>query len=275
MLRDPGVHVTPEDFGAGIGKAIEQFATAAGRVASDFATMRREAEDDTAAMTGLSEARVRFTRVARSMEPQATTTEGLTGNLGKALSGETDAILRDLRQVRGLRPSKGGEAAIRRRLGLLASRMVVRGAMFEQRERLAQLGRDVDLSVAEAALAAFDSPADFLAIIAETEASLTKFTNKLPPDILAAKVAAARGMIAANAAAGLTELDPALALQGLKEGVFDDDLPAAERTTCQRRRGRGCAPAPRRPSATGGPWRLGNPARRRPVRAVPYPDNKG
>ncbi len=24
-----------------------------------------------------------------------------------------------------------------------------------------------------------------------------------------------------------------------------------------------------------GPWRLGNPARRRPVRAAPYPDNKG
>ena len=133
VLRDPGLHATPADFGAGIGMAIEQFGAAASRVASDFAEMRREAEDDTAAMAGLSEARVRFTRVAESMKTQATTAEGLTGNLGKALSGETDAILRDLRQVRGLRPSKEGEAAIRRRLGVLASRIVVRGAMSEHR----------------------------------------------------------------------------------------------------------------------------------------------
>ena len=78
--------------------------------------------------------------------------------------------------------------------------MVARGARFENGARLAQLGRDVDLSVAEAALAAFDSPADFPAIMGETEASLARFKDKLPPDILAAK-AAARGMIAANAAA--------------------------------------------------------------------------
>ena len=59
--------------------------------------------------------------------------------------------------------------------------MVARGAMFEQTERLAQLARDVDLSVAEAALAAFESPADFSAIMGETEASLARFKDKLPP----------------------------------------------------------------------------------------------
>ncbi|MFQ5765968.1 MAG: hypothetical protein ACE5GT_13690, partial [Rhodospirillales bacterium] len=205
VLRDPGLHATPEDFGAGIGAAVADFGAAAGRVASDFATIRREAEDDTAAAAGLSEARVRFTRVARSVNPQATTAGDFTGNLDRALGAETDAILRDLRQVRGLRPSKQGEAAIRGRLGVLASRMVARGAMFEQRERLAQLGRDVDASVGNAAMAAFDAPADLFAIIAETEASLAKFTNKLPPDALAAKVTAAREMIAGNAVAGLIE----------------------------------------------------------------------
>ncbi len=244
VLRDPGLHATPEDFGAGIGKAVEQFGAAASRVASDFAEMRREAEDDTAAMAGLSEARVRFTRLAESMKPQATTTEGLTGNLGKALSGETDAILRDLRQVRGLRPSKEGEAAIRRRLGVLASRMVVRGAMSEHRIRLAKLGHEVDASVANAAMAAFNSPADFPAIIAETEAKLARFKDKLPPDILAAKAAAARETIAQNTVAGLIELDPALAIRGLKEGVFDDDLPAADRKSL---RARAKAAQPRRP----------------------------
>ncbi len=108
VLRDPGLHATPEDFGAGVGDALADFAAGAGRVASDFAEMRREAEDDTAAAAGLSEARVRFTRVAESMKTQAMTTEGLTGNLGTVLGKETDAILRDLREVRGLRPSKGG-----------------------------------------------------------------------------------------------------------------------------------------------------------------------
>ncbi|MCH7694330.1 MAG: hypothetical protein IID50_12885, partial [Proteobacteria bacterium] len=198
-------------------------------MASDFAEMRREAEDDTAGIAGLAHARVRFTTVAQSMEAQATSAEGFTDNLGAALTDETEAILHDLREVRGLRPSERGEAAIRRQLGLLASRMVARGARFENGARLAQLGRDVDLSVAEAGMAAFDSPADFLAIMGKTEASLARFKDKLPPDILAAKVAAARGMIAANAAAGLIELDPALARQELKAGLFDDDLPAAER----------------------------------------------
>ncbi len=37
VLRDPGLHATPADFGAGIGKAIEQFGAAPSRVASDFA----------------------------------------------------------------------------------------------------------------------------------------------------------------------------------------------------------------------------------------------
>ena len=193
VLRDPGVHGTPVDFGAGIGVAVADFGKAASRVASDFAEMRREAEDDTAGIAGLADARLRFTRVAQEMEAQANKADGFTANLGPALAAETDAILRDLRGVRGLRPSERGEAAIRRRLRLLASRMVARGAMFEQRARLSQLGRAVDASVAEAGLAAFDAPADFLAIMAETEATLGTFKDKLPPDILAAKVAAARG----------------------------------------------------------------------------------
>ncbi|MEE8222954.1 MAG: hypothetical protein V3S59_01520, partial [Alphaproteobacteria bacterium] len=182
VLRDPGLHATPADFGAGVGRGLADFGAAAGRVAADFATMRREAEDDTAATAGLSEARVRFTKVAQGLRAQATTAEGFTGILDQTLADEENAIVHDLREVRGLRPSKGGEAAIRRQLGLLRSRMVARGAMFEHGARLAQLGRDVDASVAEAGMAAFDAPADFLAITAETEASLVKFKNKLPPD---------------------------------------------------------------------------------------------
>ncbi len=42
-------------------------------------------------------------------------------------------------------------------------------------------------------------------------------------------------MIAANAAAGLIELDPALALQELEAGLFDDDLPAADRKRLRAR----------------------------------------
>ena len=59
VLRDPGVHATPDDFGAGVGAALADFADAAGRVASDFATMRREAEDDTAAEIGRASCRER------------------------------------------------------------------------------------------------------------------------------------------------------------------------------------------------------------------------
>ncbi len=113
-----------------------------------------------------------------------------------------------------------GAAATRRQLGLLASRMVARGAMFKQRARLSQLGHAVDFSVGDVAMAAFNRPADFPAIIEEMEASLNRFENK-PPDILAAKVAAARTTIGENAVAGLIKKDPATALAALEGGAFD------------------------------------------------------
>ena len=228
-LRDPGLHATPEDFGAGIARAVEDLGMKAAGIALAFDEKRRQAEDDTAGIAGLADARMRFNKVARSMEAQADKADGFTANLGPALAAETDAILRDLRDVRGLRHSQRAEDAIRTQLHMLASRMVTRGAKFEHGARLSQLGIEVDAAVRNLALAAFNSPGDWPAIMEETEARLARFKDKLPPDILAAKVAAARGMIAANAAAGLIELDPALARQELKAGLFDDDLPAAER----------------------------------------------
>ncbi len=50
-------------------------------------------------------------------------------------------------------------------------------------------------------------------------------------------MAAAKETIAQNEVAGLIELDPALAIRGLKEGVFDDDLPAADRKRLRARAG--------------------------------------
>ncbi len=50
-------------------------------------------------------------------------------------------------------------------------------------------------------------------------------------------MAAAKETIAQNEVAGLIELDPALAIRGLKEGVFDDDLPAADRKSLRARAG--------------------------------------
>ena len=228
-LRDPGLHATPEDFGAGIARAVEDLGMKAAGIALAFDEKRRQAEDDTAGIAGLADARMRFNKVARSMEAQADKADGFTANLGPALAAETDAILRDLRDVRGLRHSQRAEDAIRTQLHMLASRMVARGAKFEHGARLSQLGIEVDAAVRDLAMAAFNSPGDWPAIMEETEARLARFKDKLPPDILAAKVAAARGMIAANAAAGLIELDPALARQELKAGLFDDELPAAER----------------------------------------------
>ncbi len=229
VLRDPGVHATPADFGAGIGRSVEAFGAAAFRVADDFTEMRRSAEDDTASAAGLAEARVRFVKAAQSLEARATSGEGFTEGLDAALSFETDAILGDLRSVRGLRPSDQGEAAIRRQLGALRSRFVARGAMFEHEARLNQLGRDIDQTIGDLAMAAFNRPADYLAILAEGEAVLDKFKNKLPPDALAAKVAAARATIPESAVAGLIATDPAAALDALERGDFDAHLAAADK----------------------------------------------
>ena len=80
VLRDPGLHATPEDFGAGVGEAVADFSLAAAGVVKAFEDKRREAEDDTAGAVGLSDARVRFNKVARSMEAQATTAEGFSAN---------------------------------------------------------------------------------------------------------------------------------------------------------------------------------------------------
>ncbi len=234
-LRDPGLHATPEDFGAGVARAVEDLGAKAAGIALAFDEKRRQAEDDTAGIAGIADARVRFPKVAQEMEARADKADGFTANLGPALAAETDAILRDLRDVRGLRHSDGAEDAIRTQLHMLASRMVARGAKFEQGARLSQLGIEVDAAVRNLAMAAFNSPGDWPAIMEETESRLARFKDKLPPDILAAKVAAARETIALNATAGLIELDPALALRGLKEGVFDDDLPAADRKRLRAR----------------------------------------
>ncbi|MCH8214701.1 MAG: hypothetical protein IIC54_11620 [Proteobacteria bacterium] len=234
-LRDPGLHATPEEFGAGVARAVEDLGMKAAGIALAFDEKRRQAEDDTAGIAGIADARMRFPRVAQEMEARADKADGFTANLGPALAAETDAILRDLRDVRGLRHSQRAEDAIRTQLHMLASRMVTRGAKFEHGARLSQLGIEVDAAVRDLAMAAFNSPGDWPAIMEETESRLARFKDKLPPDILAAKVAAARGMIAANAAAGLIELDPALARQELKAGLFDDDLPAAERKRLRAR----------------------------------------
>ena len=87
---------------------MEAFGAAAFRVASDFAEMRREAEDATAGAAALAEARVRFVRVSQGLEDRATSGEGFADALDNALSAETDAILADLRDVRGLRPRTRG-----------------------------------------------------------------------------------------------------------------------------------------------------------------------
>ena len=126
---------------------------------------------------------------------------------------------------------------IRRQLAGYRARVVARGAIFEHDARLNQLGGDVDRTIGDHALAAYNRPADYLGILAEAEARLARFKDKLPPDILAAKVAAARETIAHSTVAGLIELEPALALRGLKEGVFDDDLPAADRKRLRARAG--------------------------------------
>ena len=86
---------------------------------------------------------------------------------------------------------------------------------------MSQLGIEVDAAVRNLAMAAFNRPADFPAIIEEMEASLDRFENKLPPGILAAKVAAARTTIGESAVAGLIEKDPATALAALEGGTFD------------------------------------------------------
>ncbi len=70
-LRDPGLHATPEDFGAGVARAVEDLGMKAAGIALAFDEKRRQAEDDTAGIAGIADARVRFPRVAQEMEARA------------------------------------------------------------------------------------------------------------------------------------------------------------------------------------------------------------
>ena len=153
VLRDPGVHATPADFGAGIGRSVEAFGAAAFRVASDFAEMRRDAEDATAGAAALGEARVRFAKVSQGLQDRATSGEGFTDALDAALLVETDHILTRLRKERGLRPSERGVKDIRLQLAGYRARVVAQGAISEHTLRLNQLGGDVNRTIGDQAMA--------------------------------------------------------------------------------------------------------------------------
>ncbi len=90
VLRDPGVHATPDDFGAGIGRSVEAFGKSAFRIVSDFEEMREAAEDETASAAALAGARVRFVKIAQGLEDRATSGDGFADALQAALSAETD-----------------------------------------------------------------------------------------------------------------------------------------------------------------------------------------
>ena len=73
-LRDPGLHATPEDVGAGVARAVEDLGAKAAGIALAFDEKRRQAEDDTAGIAGLAE---RFCRdlanILRSRHPAPAT----------------------------------------------------------------------------------------------------------------------------------------------------------------------------------------------------------
>ncbi|MEE8223068.1 MAG: hypothetical protein V3S59_02090 [Alphaproteobacteria bacterium] len=100
-------------------------------------------------------------------------------------------------------------------------------------ERRATLNRELD----NLNTLARENPGRYALHGALLENLLAAASNELPAEELAGLKAAAERDVAGNAVAGLIERDPALAIQGLKEGVFDDDLPAAERKRLRARAG--------------------------------------
>ena len=72
-LRDPGLHATPEEFGAGVARAVEDLGMKAAGNARAFGEQRRPAEDGTPGIAGSAHGGSRGPRVARGQGAGAAT----------------------------------------------------------------------------------------------------------------------------------------------------------------------------------------------------------
>lgn len=230
--RDPGVGVSADSSRAfdSTGQAVQAVARIVGQLRE-----RRQRSEDTSFASGVqAKARVQFNDIFRSQTNDAIEgAEDFTETLQKSLDEATEDIIKTSRDG-GARPSQQAIDATRNNLGQLSASVLIQAATFENNARVEMIGRRVDESVNDLALAAFNDPSAIDALILQAGQNLDRADEVLPADAIAERRTTAARDITESAVRGTIDIDPELALEQLNEGDFDEGLTAAGKATLVR-----------------------------------------
>lgn len=157
--RDPGVSARPVRRSGALGQALQNAGNTMGEIAQfhfDLQQKRQEAEDDRFVDAFRLEAAKRFTNIEQNSRANASDPD-FVDSLDSTLSSESDSIIKDLQENRGLTVSESGLEKVRDiEMGLrtkTASRSVVRG----HNERLSLLTSNAADSVEVEAREVFET----------------------------------------------------------------------------------------------------------------------
>lgn len=230
--RDPGERSGADVSGA-FG-AIEDLAQLAARRIGEVRARRQKAEDSSFATGVQAKARVQFSDIFTSQTNDAIEgAEDFTDTLGRSLDDATEDIIRTSREG-GARPSQDAIDATRNNLTQLRASFLIQAGTFENNARVEMIGRRVDESVNDLAIAAFNDPSAIDVLLLEAGKALDQADEVLPADAVAELRLSSARDITESAVRGTIDLDPELALQQLNEGDFDEGLSAAGKASLVR-----------------------------------------
>lgn len=229
--QDVGQARAPRDTGVrnagAAGRAFADLGQTVFQVADRLRERRQQAEDVGFMAHISSEANKRFTETFEQRQLEATEgAEEFTGVIDSALSEQQEALINEARTQSGFRPSQNALDKAQLNLSALRGRFGVKAATFENNARVEKMGREVETTLSDIALQAFNDPDNLDAYTGQALGLLEDAEGLIPAGKLAERRESIRGEVTISAVNGLINEDPREALELLKEGKFDKGLDA-------------------------------------------------
>lgn len=229
--QDVGQTRAPRDTGVrNIGAEQEAFAGVGNTVfeVADRLRQRRQSAEDTGFLAHISsQANKRFTQRFQEQQNQATEgAEQFPKVVDETLQEEQERLLREARTEQGFRPSEQALQRAQSTLASLRGNFGVKAATFENNARVEKMGREVENSLSEIRLQAFNDPDGLQEYLGQAKGMLDESEGLIPAGELAERKQDLGGEMAISAVNGLINERPREALERLQEGQYDQFLDA-------------------------------------------------
>lgn len=229
--QDVGQARAPRDTGVrnagAAGQAFADVGQTVFQVADQLRERRQQAEDVGFMAHVSSEAAKRDAQKFEELKTQATEgAEDFVGVVDSTLSEEHEKLLTEARAEQGFKPSQNALLKAKSHLSSLRGRMLVNAATYENNARVEKMGREVEATIQDIGVQAFNDPENLDAYIKQSKTLLEDASELLPAGQVAERKQNVEGEMAINAINGLITTQPALALRRLKDGDYDQYLDA-------------------------------------------------